>query len=89
MVPADPAAHLVLIQAQLALALQNRRLDRPAHATHPDQRRVRCLGGGIGQVRFELGWLAAIACLSPCVTCCFAATLTYIAWAAIVQASGC
>jgi len=36
-----------------------------------------------------LGWLAAVACLSSCGPCCFAATLTYIAWAATVQASGC
>src|SRR5260370_236139 len=39
MMPAVPAPHFVMIHAQFALALQNRRLDRPAHTTDPHQSR--------------------------------------------------
>src|SRR6266851_10249796 len=42
--PADPAAHFVVVHAQLPLALQDGRLDRPAHPTDPDQL-------GVGQLR--------------------------------------
>src|SRR6266851_8782701 len=38
MMPADPAAHFVMVHAQLAFALLDRRLDRPAHPTAPNKR---------------------------------------------------
>src|SRR5438270_8922317 len=42
--PADPAADFVVVHAQFALALQDGRLDRPAHAAGPDQVLPRRLG---------------------------------------------
>src|SRR5437867_10014395 len=48
-VPADPAADFVVVHTQFALALQDGRFDRPAHATDPDQALPRRLGWCIGQ----------------------------------------
>src|SRR5438093_8736104 len=41
-VPAAPAAHLIVIHPHFALAFQDGRLDRPAHAALAHQRGVRC-----------------------------------------------
>src|SRR6266487_6486302 len=52
--PADPAADFVVVHAQFALALQDGRLDRPAHPTHPDQSLPRRLRRCVGQIALQL-----------------------------------
>src|SRR5437867_13286196 len=44
--PAAPVAHLILIHAHFALALLDRRLDRPAHAALAHPRGMRRRGRG-------------------------------------------
>ena len=51
--PPDPAAYLVVVQADLALGFQDAGLDGPAHATEPDQRRQRGVRRRIGEVGLE------------------------------------
>src|SRR6266487_1233221 len=53
--PADPAAHFVVVHPQFALALQDGRLDRPPHAAGPDQALPRRLGWCIGHIALQLG----------------------------------
>src|SRR6266487_5614781 len=53
-VPADPAADFVVVHAQLALALQDGRFDRPAHPTDPDQALPRRLSRCVGQIALQL-----------------------------------
>src|SRR5918992_1153922 len=48
-VPAAPAAHLVVVQPQLLLALLDRLLHRPAQPEQPDQRLRRGVRGGVAE----------------------------------------
>src|SRR5947208_12683256 len=48
-VPAAPAAHLVVVQAQLVLRLLDGLLHRPAQPQQPDQRRGPRVGGGLAE----------------------------------------
>ncbi len=56
MVPADPAPHLVVVEADLAFALLNAPLHRPARRTALGQclLRRREVGRGVGEEGFEL-----------------------------------
>jgi len=53
-VPAHPAADFVVIQAQLALAFFNDRLDGPAPGRHARQRGQRRVGGGIRAIELPV-----------------------------------
>src|SRR5690349_7158142 len=48
-VPAAPAAHLVLVEPELVLRFLYGLLDRPAQAQQPDQRLGRRVGGGVAE----------------------------------------
>src|SRR3954452_7448947 len=53
-VPAAPAAHLVMVEPAFVLRLLAGLLDRPAQAQQPDQRLGRGVGGGVAQIRLQL-----------------------------------
>src|SRR5256885_10948551 len=53
-VPADPAAHFVVVHAQVTLAFQDGPLDRPAHPTDPDQSLPRRLRRCVGRIGLHL-----------------------------------
>ena len=54
MVPADPAPHLVVVQAALALTLLDGPLDRPTRRAALGQSLRRGVGGGVGEEGLEL-----------------------------------
>src|SRR2546429_5232056 len=51
LVPADPAAHFVVVHAQFTLAFQDGRLDPPAHPTDPHQSLPQRLECSVRQIR--------------------------------------
>ena len=57
MMPAHPAAHLVVGQPHLVLALLDGLLHRPAHPQQPHQRRRRCVRRRVAQVGLQYGVL--------------------------------
>ncbi len=59
--PADPAADLIVVQANLALGFQDAGFHRPAHAAQPDQRRQRGVRRRIGKVGLERRCIAQAA----------------------------
>jgi hypothetical protein len=56
-VPAPPEAALVVVQTQLVLPFGKAALNRPAHATGPNQGQERQVGRGVGEVELVHGFL--------------------------------
>ncbi len=54
MMPADPAPHFIMVEADLAFALLNAPLHRPARRAALGQRLFREVGRGVGEEGFEL-----------------------------------
>jgi len=53
MMPADPAPHLVVVEADFAFALLDAALHRPTRRRAPGQRLLREVGGGVGEEHLE------------------------------------
>src|SRR5260370_339634 len=60
LIPPPPEAQLIVVHAQLAFALLETTLNRPAHAADADELGQRGVGGRIAHVVLELGRLGRV-----------------------------